>query len=89
MKINGLRKLLEKKLHLHAAMFHGITPTGWHKNRVNNMAVSALNRLRLQVKTVITPFAYCLMKEQTGRKPCATTNTQHGHLQEGAWLSFM
>lgn len=50
MKINGLRKLLEKKLHLHAAMFHGITSTIWLENRVNNMAVSALNRQHLQVK---------------------------------------
>lgn len=47
MKINGLRKLLEKKLHLHAAMLHGITPTIWLKNRVNNMGVSALNRQHL------------------------------------------
>ena len=52
------------------------------------MAVSALNRQHLQVKTVITPFAYRLSKEQTDRKPCTTTNTQHGYLQEGAWLSL-
>ena len=50
MKINGLRKLLEKKLHTHATMFHGKTPTGWHKNRVNNMGFSALYALHLQVK---------------------------------------
>lgn len=50
MKINGLRKLLEKKLHLHTAMFHGITPTIWLKNRVNNMGFSALYALHLQVK---------------------------------------
>lgn len=42
MKINGLRKLLEKKLHLLTAMFHGITPTIWLKNRVNNMGFWAL-----------------------------------------------
>ena len=50
MKINGLRKFLEKKLHLHTAMFHGITPTIRLKNRVNNMGFSALYALRLQVK---------------------------------------
>ena len=50
MKINGLRKLLKKKLHAHATIFHGKMPTGWHKNRINNMVVSALNRQHLQVK---------------------------------------
>jgi|GEM_PF-2784188 hypothetical protein len=89
MKINGLRKLLEKNLHPHTAMFRGITPTIWLKIRVNNMGFSALYALHLQVKTAITPFSYRLFKEQTGRKLCTTTNTQHGYLQEGAWLSFM
>ena len=50
MKINGLRKILEKNLHTHAIMFHGITPTIWLKNRVNNMGFSALYALHLQVK---------------------------------------
>jgi len=50
MKINGLQKLLEKKLHFHIAMFRGITPTICPKNRVNNMGFSALYALRLQVK---------------------------------------
>ncbi|WP_019187569.1 hypothetical protein [Prevotella conceptionensis] len=37
---------------------------------------------------MITPFAYRLVKEETGRKPCTIANTQHGYLQEGAWLSL-
>ena len=52
------------------------------------MGFSALYALRLQVKTAITPFAYRLFKEETGRKPCTITNTQHGYLQEVAWLSL-
>ena len=58
MKINGLRKLLEKKLHLYAAMFHGITLTIRLKNRVNNMGFSALYALHLQIKN--SDNALCL-----------------------------
>ena len=52
------------------------------------MAVSALNRLRLQVKTAVTPFACRPVKKQSARKPCTITNTKHGYLQEGVWLSL-
>ena len=42
-------------------MFHGITPTIWLKNRVNNMGVSALYALHLQVKNSDNPLSLPLI----------------------------